>query len=77
MLPEHRGKGYGKALLKQLAAIAVQRGCGRFEWVCLDWNRPAIDFYTKRMNAVPMEGWTTYRLTGEQLLLAAKEENEP
>ena len=44
ILPEYRGKGYGKAILKKLAAIAVERGCGRMEWVCLDWNQPSIDF---------------------------------
>ena len=74
VLPEHRGKGYGKGLLKQLAAIAVERGCGRLEWACLDWNTPSIDFYTKRMNAVPMDEWTVYRLTGDTLTEAAKEE---
>ena len=45
VLPEHRGKGYGKAILRQLARIAVERGCGRLEWSCLDWNQPSIDFY--------------------------------
>ena len=45
VLPEYRGKGYGKALLKKLAAITVERGCGRLEWCCLDWNKPSIDFY--------------------------------
>lgn len=64
--PEHRGKGAGKALLKKLAAIAVERGCGRFEWSCLDWNTPSIEFY-KSMGAVPMEGWTTFRVSGEAL----------
>ena len=72
--PEARGKGYGKAILKKLASIAVQRGCGRLEWSCLDWNTPSIDFYTKRMQAVPMDEWTVYRLTGETLEEAAKEE---
>ena len=71
-LPQERGKGYGKALLKELARIAVERGCGRLEWSCLDWNQPSIDFYTKKMHAVPMEEWTTYRLTGETLEQAAK-----
>lgn len=75
VLPEHRGKGYGKGLLNRLAAIAVERGCGRLEWVCLDWNTPSIDFYTKRMQAVPMDDWTIYRLTGQMLEQAAKEEN--
>ena len=71
VLPEHRGKGYGKALLRQLAAIAVERGCGRLEWSCLDWNQPSIDFY-RSMGAVPMEGWTVYRLTGDTLRKAAE-----
>ena len=74
VLPEHRGKGYGKALLKNLARIAVERGCGRLEWACLDWNTPSIDFYTKKMQAVPMDEWTVYRLTGETLESAAREE---
>ena len=74
VLPEYRGKGYGKGLLKKLAAIAVERGCGRLEWACLDWNKPSIDFYTKRMHAVPMGEWTVYRLTGDTLIKAAKEE---
>lgn len=72
VLPEQRGRGYGKALLKQLACIAVERGCGRLEWACLDWNQPSIDFYTKRMAAVPMDEWTTYRLTGQTLEAAAQ-----
>jgi GNAT superfamily N-acetyltransferase len=66
VLPEQRGKGYGKALLKQLARITVERGCGRLEWACLDWNRPSIDFYLS-LGAVPMDEWTTYRVTGETL----------
>ena len=74
VLPEERGKGYGKRLLKELARITVERGCGRLEWACLDWNRPSIDFYTKRMRAVPMDEWTVYRLTGETLEAAAKPE---
>ena len=72
--PEYRNRGYGKALLQKLASITVERGCGRLEWSCLDWNQPSIDFYTKRMNAVPMDGWTVYRLTGETLKKAAAEE---
>lgn len=64
--PAYRGKGYGKALLKRLAKIAVERGCGRFEWVCLDWNQPSIDFY-RSLGAEPQEEWTIYRLTGEAL----------
>ena len=73
VLPEHRGKGYGKALLCNLARIAVERGCGRLEWSCLDWNKPSIDFYTKRMQAIPMDEWTVYRLSGETLLAAAND----
>ena len=49
-------------------------GCGRLEWSCLDWNKPSIDFYTKKMQAVPMDEWTVYRLTGETLAAAAKPE---
>lgn len=71
VLPEYRGKGLGKGLLKKLAAIAVERGCGRLEWSCLDWNQPSIDFY-RSMGAVPMEEWTVYRLTGQTLLDAAQ-----
>ena len=69
--PEHRGKGYGKALLKKLAAIAVERGCGRLEWSCLDWNKPSIDFYLS-MGAAPMSDWTVYRVTGNTLKQLAK-----
>ena len=72
VLPRHRGKGYGKALLNNLARVAVERGCGRLEWTCLDWNKPSIDFYTKRMHAVPMDEWTVYRLTGDTLRQAAE-----
>ena len=64
--PEYRGKGYGKGLLKQLARIALERGCGRMEWWCLDWNQPSIDFY-RSLGAEPMSEWTTYRLTGDTL----------
>ena len=64
--PEYRGKGYGQALLIELARIAVDRGCGRLEWWCLDWNKPSIDFY-KHMGAVPMDEWTVYRVAGERL----------
>ncbi|MCQ2413474.1 MAG: GNAT family N-acetyltransferase [Clostridia bacterium] len=64
--PEHRGKGYGKALLTFLARLAVERGCGRLEWWCLDWNKPSIDFYLK-MGAIPMNDWTVYRIFGETL----------
>ena len=64
--PEYRGKGYGKGLLKQLARIALERGCGRMEWWCLDWNQPSIDFY-RSLDAEPMSDWTTYRLAGDTL----------
>ena len=66
VLPAYRGRGYGKALLKKLAAIAVERGCGRMEWVCLDWNRPSIDFYLS-LGAQPMDEWTIYRVAGNLL----------
>lgn len=71
VFPEHRGKGYGKALLKRLAAIAVERKCGRLEWWCLDWNRPSIDFYLS-LGAEPMSDWTVYRIAGDTLLELAK-----
>jgi GNAT superfamily N-acetyltransferase len=64
--PERRGLGAGKALLARLAHIAVSRGCGRMEWSVLTWNEPAIGFY-KALGAVPMDGWRTYRLTGDAL----------
>ena len=66
VLPEHRGKGCGRAILKELARIAVERGCGRLEWWCLDWNEPSIEFYLS-LGAVPMEDWTVYRITGDTL----------
>lgn len=66
VLPAYRGRGYGKALLKRLAAIAVERGCGRMEWWCLDWNQSSIDFY-RAMGAEPMSDWTVYRLAGDTL----------
>ncbi|MBE6992461.1 MAG: GNAT family N-acetyltransferase [Ruminococcaceae bacterium] len=64
--PEYRGKGYGKGLLKRLAQLALERGCGRLEWACLDWNKPSIDFYLL-LDATPMDEWTVYRLTGDTL----------
>lgn len=64
--PEYRGKGYGKALLTQLAKIAAERKCGRLEWWCLDWNKSSIDFYLS-MGAEPMEDWTVYRISGPTL----------
>lgn len=71
VLPEKRGRGYGKALLQHLAQIAIERNCGRMEWVCLDWNTPSINFY-KSIGAVPLEDWTVYRLTEENLKLFAE-----
>ena len=71
--PAFRGKGYGKALLRRLAQIALERGYGRMEWWCLDWNKPSIDFY-RSLDAEPMSEWTTYRLTGPSLEAMAKEE---
>ena len=71
VLPEYRGRGYGKGLLKKLAQIAEERGCGRLEWWCLDWNQPSIDLY-KSLGAEPMDEWTSYRLTGDKLKEMAK-----
>lgn len=66
VLPEYRGRGHGKALIKELARITVERGCGRLEWCCLDWNKPSIDFYLS-LGARQMNEWTTYRLAGDSL----------
>ena len=62
--PEYRGRGYGKAFLMQLAAVAVERGCGRLEWWCLDWNKPSIDFYLG-MGAKAMSDWTCLLYTSD------------
>jgi GNAT superfamily N-acetyltransferase len=64
--PEWRGAGIGKRLLVELARIAVERRCGRFEWSVLDWNEPAIGFYRK-LGAVPLNEWTIFRVTGDAL----------
>lgn len=64
--PEYRGHGYGKALLVELARLAVERDCARLEWAVLDWNEPSIQFY-RALGAVPMDEWTTYRVTAEAL----------
>jgi GNAT superfamily N-acetyltransferase len=64
--PEHRGKGIGKALLIELAKIAVERGYGRLQWSVLDWNTPSIEFY-RRLGAVAQDEWTVYRVTGDAL----------
>ena len=66
VLPEYRGQGIGKALLKELANIAIQKECGRMEWSVLDWNEPAIEFY-RSLDAVPMSEWTTFRLIGNAI----------
>lgn len=71
VVPEHRGKGVGKALLRHLARLAIDRGCGRFEWAVLDWNESAIKVY-ESLGAVAMDGWTTYRLTGDALSKLAR-----
>ena len=73
VIPEARGKGYGKALLKHCAKVAVERGCGRFEWSVLDWNEPSIDFY-KAAGAVLMSDWTICRMTGDALERFARQE---
>jgi GNAT superfamily N-acetyltransferase len=69
--PEHRKRGYGKALLLAVARLAHERGCGRFEWAALDWNTPAWDFY-RALGAVPMEDWTMFRVSGEALARLAR-----
>ena len=66
VLEEYRGNGYGKALLKKLAQITRERGCGRLEWCCLDWNTPSVDFYLA-LGAERMDDWTTFRLSGDTL----------
>lgn len=72
VLPDHRGGGIGRALLKELARLAVERGCGRLEWAVLDWNRDAIGFY-ERLGAKPNSEWTVYRLAGEALTSLGRE----
>jgi GNAT superfamily N-acetyltransferase len=66
VLPEHRRRGHGKALIKALAALALGRGCGRFEWAVLDWNEPARQFY-RSLGASEMTGWVVMRVAGEEL----------
>ena len=72
VLPNYRHKGYGKALIKKLASICIERECGRFEWCCLNWNKPSIDFYLS-LGAKPMNDWTTYRLDGDALINLTKD----
>jgi GNAT superfamily N-acetyltransferase len=69
--PRHRGHGHGKALLIELARLAVERGCSKVEWVVLNWNEPAIQFY-KSIGAMPMDEWHTYRLTGDALVTLSR-----
>lgn len=66
VLPEYRGRGVGRAILRRLAALAVERRCGRLEWWCLDWNEPSISFY-RSLGAEPMSDWTVYRIAGDTL----------
>ncbi|MDD2419034.1 MAG: GNAT family N-acetyltransferase [Bacteroidales bacterium] len=73
--PQFRGKGYGKKLFRELAVIAVERECDRFDWAVLDWNTPSIGFY-KSLGAEPMDDWTVYRLQGSKLDGLAKEAGE-
>lgn len=70
--PEMRGKGYGKILLAFLGKLAIERNCGRFEWWCIDWNEPSINFY-KSIGAVPMDEWTVYRVHNQALIDLANE----
>jgi GNAT superfamily N-acetyltransferase len=72
VVPEQRGRGVGRALLKQLARLAGERGSGRLEWAVLDWNRDAIGFY-ERLGALPNSEWTVYRLAGEPLAALGRE----
>lgn len=69
--PALRGSGIGKMLLVELARIALERNCGRFEWSVLDWNEPAIGFY-KKLGAVPLDDWTMFRVSGEALTRLAQ-----
>ena len=71
VLPEKRGRGYGKALLKYLARVAVERNCGRMEWICLDWNKPAIEVY-RSIGAIPMDEWTVQRMEEPVLIRFAE-----
>ena len=74
--PGHRGRGLGKQLLQTLAAVCVERGYSRLEWSVLDWNNPSIDFY-KAAGAVPMDGWTVFRLTDDALADFATNRSDP
>ena len=76
VLPAMRGRGFGKAMLHRLAEIAVERDCGRLEWAVLDWNESAIRFY-KNLGAMPLDEWTTFRVTGDALKKLAGKKNHP
>ena len=71
VLSGYRGRGVGAAMLRELARIAIERGYRRFEWACLDWNKPSVDFYLS-LGAKPMSDWTSYRLSGDTLIEFAK-----
>jgi len=73
IMKEYRGRGYGKATLRELARIALERGCGRLEWCCLDWNKPSVDFYLS-LGAKRMDEWTTYRFAGDTLKAMAEQD---
>ena len=73
IIPEKRGRGYGKAFLKHLAGMAVERGCGRMEWICLDWNESALSVY-RSIGAAPLSEWTVQRLDEEALKRFAESE---
>ena len=76
VLPQYRGRGYGRAILEHLAFLAAKRGCGRLEWWCLDWNQPSIDFY-RSLGAEAMEDWTVYRVAGATLESLARQGERP
>ncbi|HPE15531.1 MAG TPA: GNAT family N-acetyltransferase, partial [Oscillospiraceae bacterium] len=71
ILPEYRFRGVGRSMMQRLAGLAVERGCGRLDWQCLDWNAPSIAFY-RSLGARPVSGWTTYRLAGDALASLAQ-----
>lgn len=76
VLPEYRRRGIGKRLLQTLASKAIERGCGRLEWSCLNWNEASIRFY-RSLGAAAMSDWTVYRLTGETLAALADDASDP
>lgn len=67
IIPQYRHQGYGKLFFVKLAEIAIERDCGRMEWICLDWNQPSIDFYINKIKAIPLDEWTVYRVTAEKI----------